>query len=324
MTTAQSSSPAPLYAVNGRMPAAPTTIENSRRTLTQLLLDPTNALMLGLLVAGIAFLFSKWLANQALHSWVNPDWSHAFLVPVISGYLLWQARAEFERAPRRVFWPGLIPLLLSVWCYVFFAVGSMSNHFGQGLSLLLCIFGMALLLLGPAAMRALFLPIAYLGFAITLPEQVMIKLTFPLQMIAAEGGWIVLRMIGVQADLAGNVIKITNPDTLVTSDMSIAAACSGMRMVIAFVALGAAVGLVATRMWWKRISLFLLALPVALLLNVVRVAVLGVLTLWDGQLAEGEAHTLIGTLLLVPGFLLYMAVVWALHKAVPESKEIAT
>ena len=320
MTTAQTSSPGPLYAASGRLSAAPLGRGGAARSLTQLLRDPTNILMLGLLVAGVAFLFWRWLANQALHSWGNPDWSHAFLVPVISAYLLWQARAEFERAPRRVFWPGVIPLVLSVWCYVFFAVGSMSNHFGQGLSLLLCLFGIVLLLLGPGAMRALFLPIAYLGFAITLPEMVMIRLTFPLQMFAAEGGWIILRMIGLQADLGGNVIKITNPDTLVVSDMSIAAACSGMRMVIAFVALGAAVGLVATRMWWKRVALFLLALPVALLLNVIRVAVLGVLTLWDGQLAQGEAHSFIGTLLLLPGFLLYMAVVWALNKAVPEPK----
>jgi exosortase/archaeosortase family protein len=124
----------------------------------------------------------------------------------------------------------------------------------------------------------------------------------------------------VQADLTGNIINITNPTTLKTSPMSVAEACSGMRMLIAFVALGAAVALVATRMWWKRIALLLLAVPVALFLNVIRVAVLGILTLWDGELSQGEAHTFIGTLLLVPGFMLYMAVVWALHKAVPEAK----
>jgi exosortase len=289
------------------------------KPLTELLRDPANAFMIGLTVAGVVFLFWRWFANQAQHSWGSPDWSHAFLVPLISAYLLWQSRDEFERSPRMTFWPGLIPLLLSVWCYVFFTVG-VPNHFGQGLSLILCVFGLSLLMLGPAAMRALFLPIAYLGFGITLPEMVMIKLTFPLQLFAAEGGYVMLRMLGVQADLTGNIINITNPTTLKTSPMSVAEACSGMRMLIAFVALGAAVALVATRMWWKRIALLLLAVPVALFLNVIRVAVLGILTLWDGELSQGEAHTFIGTLLLVPGFMLYMAVVWALHKAVPEAK----
>lgn len=278
--------------------------------------------MLGLLAAGMVFFFWKWVSNQALHSWGNPDWSHAYLVPLISVYLLWLSRQEFERSPRRTFWPGLIPLLLSAWCYVFFTVG-VPNHFGQGLSFILAAFGLGLLHLGPASMRSLFLPIAYLIFGVTLPEMVMIKLTFPLQLFAAEGGWVLLRMLGIQADLAGNIINITDPATLKTMPMSVAEACSGMRMVIAFVALGGAVALAATGMWWKRVTLMLLALPVAVFLNVVRVAVLGVLMLWDPELSQGEAHTFIGTLLLIPGFLLYMGIVWSLHKAVPETKEAA-
>lgn len=278
---------------------------------------------MGLLVGGMVFFFWKWISNQARHSWGNPDWSHAFLVPLISIYLIWLSRQEFERTPRRTYWPGLIPLLLSTWCYIFFTVG-VPNHLGQGLAFMLCTFGLALLHLGPAAMRSLFLPIAYLIFGITLPEMVMIKLTFPLQLFAAEGGWVLLRMLGVQADLAGNVISITDPETLKTMPMSVAEACSGMRMVIAFVALGGAVALVATAMWWKRITLMLLALPVAVFLNVVRVAVLGLLMLWDPELSQGEAHTFIGTLLLIPGFLVYMGIVWALHKAVPEDREAAT
>ncbi len=322
LTTAQTSSSPPLGGVQSAPKAATAAAPTQRKPLTEILRDPVNTLAIGLLTAGIVFLFWQWFQNQSLHSWGSPDWSHAYLVPLISAYLLWQSRAEFERAERSTFWPGLIPLLLSAWCYVFFTVG-VPNHLGQGLSLILCVFGVSLLLLGPAAMRTLFLPIAYLGFAITLPDRVMIQLTFPLQLFAAEGGYVVLRMLGVQADLSGNIINITNPTTLKTSPLSVAEACSGMRMLIAFVALGAAVALVATRMWWKRIALLMLAIPVALLLNVVRVATLGVLTLWDGELSQGEAHTFIGTLLLIPGFFLYMAVVWALHKAVPETRGAA-
>lgn len=322
MTTAQTSSPSSLGTAISQPSGATVATPSDRRPLTELLRNPKHGLMIGMLAAGLLFFFWKWLSNQAHHSWGNPDWSHAYLVPLISVYLFWLSRSRFELAPRRSYWPGIIPLLLSAWCYVFFTVG-VPNHFGQGLAFVLSVFGLALLLLGPAAMRSLFLPIAYLGFAITLPEQVMLKLTFPLQLFAAEGGWVLLRMCGVQADLAGNIIKITNPDTLQTMPMSVAEACSGMRMVIAFVALGGAVALVATRMWWKRAMLMLLALPVAIMLNVVRVAVLGVLMLWDDQLSQGEAHTFVGTLLLVPGFMLYMAVVWALHKAVPERAEAA-
>jgi hypothetical protein len=48
----------------------------------------------------------------------------------------------------------------------------------------------------------------------------------------------------------------------------------------------------------------------------VRVTVLGLLTLVNPNLAAGEAHTLIGTLLLVPALGLYMGVVWALNRVI--------
>ena len=58
-------------------------------------------------------------------------------------------------------------------------------------------------------------------------------------------------------------------------------------------------------------------------MNIVRVAVLGLATLGDADLAQGEAHTLIGTLLLIPGLGLFLAVGWALEKIAPadQSKE---
>ncbi len=87
-------------------------------------------------------------------------------------------------------------------------------------------------------------------------------------------------------------------------------------MVIAFIALGVAVAFLSCKHWWQRIALILLAVPVALLMNVLRVAVLGVMTLVDPDAAVGEAHTFIGTLLLIPAFAIFMACVWALNRMV--------
>ena len=67
-----------------------------------------------------------------------------------------------------------------------------------------------------------------------------------------------------------------------------------------------------------------MAAPVAILVNIGRVAVLGLLTLWNPNLAAGQAHTLIGTLLLFPGLMLFLFVVWALNKAVAVEPEVAT
>jgi len=60
----------------------------------------------------------------------------------------------------------------------------------------------------------------------------------------------------------------------------------------------------------------LIAGPVAILMNMVRVTVLGLLTLFDPNLASGDAHTIIGTILLVPSLGLFMGVVWMLNRII--------
>lgn len=281
------------------------------------LTQPTTLVRIALLAAACIWLFWTWLMTQHHWSRTSGDWSHAYFVPVICGYLLWQHRAQLDRLKAKVFWPGLAPVLMGIWSYVFFIVG-VPNHLGQGLAMTLTVFGLALLLLGPRYMTYLFFPIAYLFFAITIPEKIMNHATWPLQNLAAKGGWVGLRMLGVQTDIAGNQLTVVHPTTYALIPLNVAEACSGMRMLIAFLALGAAVALVATRMWWKRVVLLGLAAPLAVLLNVIRIVVLGLASMADQDLSAGEAHTFIGTLLLIPGFFLYMLIVLALNKAVPE------
>lgn len=279
-------------------------------------------MMIGALGAAFALLFRHWFVTQNSYSMTSGDWSHAYFVPAISLYLLWQHRTELARVKTEVFWPGLVAIAMGIWSYVYFIVGY-PNHLGQGLSMILTLFGVVLLLLGPRVMAYAFLPIAYLGFAITIPEMIMNKVTWPLQALAAQGGWVGLNLFGVKCDVVGNTLYVFNTVTQETKPLNVAEACSGMRMLIAFLALGAAVSLVATKMWWKRVVLLGLAPPLALLLNIIRVMVLGAATLVNQNLSAGQAHTFIGTLLLIPGFFIYMGFVIALNKAVadPESKD---
>lgn len=281
----------------------------------------TNLVKIGMLLAAFVVYFWNWIHTQHLHSLSSHDWSHAYFVPLISLYLIWQRREELARIKAVTYWPGLAPMLLGLMSYPFFIVG-IPNHMGQGYSMILTLFGMVLVLLGPGMMRHLFPPIAYLVFMVTISEMIMIKITFKLKQWAAEGGDVLLQILGVNVQRQGTKLIITNSQGQ-TNPLDVADACSGMSMLIAFVALGAAVALVGCRFWWQRAVLLILAAPTALLLNVLRIAVLGLLTLWDPDLATGEAHTLIGTLLLVPGFVVYMGIVWALNKAVPETKQNA-
>jgi exosortase len=288
------------------------------------LFSPEGKVMGVLLALGFGGLFFRWFYSQHLNSFNKiDDWGHAYVIPLISGYLIWQHRARLAAVPKHAFWPGLAPFLLGIMCYFFFTASRFTGgHMVQGWAVILTLFGLVLFMLGPAAMRYLFVPIAFLVFGITISERVMIELTFPLQLIASQGAYLVLNVIGAvagfNADVSGNML------TVITSrgqsiPLNVAEACSGMRMLVAFFALAATTAILCCRHWWQRIALVLLAAPVAIIVNIARVAVLGLLSLWDPNLAAGQAHTLVGTLLLVPGLLLFLLVVWVLNKTVSDA-----
>ncbi|HZW06241.1 MAG TPA: exosortase/archaeosortase family protein, partial [Phycisphaerales bacterium] len=281
------------------------------------LLTTQSAVTLLLLSAAVVWAFWAFFYRQHLFSSNGQDWSHAYMVPLISGFLIWQNRREIAATKPQVFWPGLIPLAMSVPCYLLFQLGSLSTHMGQGWAMILAVFGLCLLLTGPRMMRLLFLPVCYLAFGVTVAEMVMIKLTFVLQGIAAQGGWIALNLIGVRTDIDGYTLTVFDSSGK-SFPLNIAEACSGMRMVIAFAALGVAVALVSLRHWWQRIALILTGLPVAVGMNIVRVAVLGVATLYDPEFAKGDAHMFIGFGLLVVAFFIFMGIAALLKRTVHE------
>lgn len=270
----------------------------------------------GLLVA-LVYLFYRWFDTQhRLSASAMEDWGHAYLIPLISGFLVYKRQALLAQVRVRPFWPALPVMLVGIFAY-FMGIVGFRNHMIQGFSLVLTVAGVVLLMTGPRAFQLLFLPVVFLLFAVTVSEAIMIRLTFPLQLIATQGGYLLLNLVGFFAgfscDAAGNTLQVIDSRGRAVP-LNVAEACSGMRMVVAFIALGGATALLACREWWQRILLLLLATPVAIIVNVFRVAILGLLSLEDPDLAAGEAHTLIGTVLLVPGLGLFLGVVWALNR----------
>lgn len=279
-------------------------------------ITPVAAVQAGLLALAFIGLFYNWFLTQHRHSWGNGDWSHTYIVPLVSLYLLWQHRAALAAIRPAAFWPGLVPLLVGILSYVFFIVG-VPNHMGQGFAMVLSLFGLVLTLMGPKAMEYLFFPVSYLVFGVTISQKIMLAITFKLQEIASQGSWVMLNILGITTDLRGHTLEIIRSDGSM-HPLNVAEACSGMRMLIAFIALGVAVALVACKHWWQRVAIVLLAAPVALLINVFRVTFLGVASLVNPDLADGDAHMFLGTLWLIPGFFLYMFIVWALNKSVSD------
>lgn len=273
----------------------------------------------GAVLLGIILLFSQWFFRQNRFSAEqSADWGHAYLVPLISGFYVWKQRHRLMAVTPTVYWPGLLPLVVGIATYMTLSLVPFPGiHMFQGLSLVLSVAGIALLMLGPRMFPHLVFPVGYLAFGVTIGEMVMNKITFQLQLLASQGAALMLRLMMFTVDIAGNTITLSLSDGR-QIPLNVAEACSGMRMVIAFLALGVAVAFFSCEKWWQRTALVLLAAPVALFTNVFRVVSLGVASIWDSNLAAGDAHTLIGVLWLIPGFLLFMGLVWVLKNVVRE------
>ncbi|MCA9298068.1 MAG: archaeosortase/exosortase family protein, partial [Phycisphaerales bacterium] len=170
-------------------------------------------LAIGVLSLAFVGLFFRWFATQNKHSLRSlEDWGHAYIIPVISAYVIWQHREAISKVTPRVFWPGAAPFLLGIMSYFFCLVG-VKNHMLQGFSMILTLFGLVLLLGGPRLMRHLFLPIAYLGFGVTIAEKLMLAVTFQLKLLASQGAFIMLSTLGsifgYACDVQGNLLTIT-------------------------------------------------------------------------------------------------------------------
>lgn len=280
-----------------------------------------SGLMLTLII-GLCFvgLYFRWFFHQAEISLGYPqDWGHAFVIPLIAGYMVYQKRQQIDASKAMLFWPAFVPFLLGMLTYAY-ALIMVRNHMIQGLGLILTLGSLTLWLIGPKLFRFFFLPIMYLLLMITISEQIMLMVTFKLQLIASQGSWLILSLIGTPfdwftVDIDGNTLMLYTSSGEVLP-MNVAEACSGMRMVVAFYALAIAVALMGSEKWWQRIALVLIAGPVAVFMNMIRVTVLGLLMLVSPKLAEGDAHTLIGTLLLIPSLALFLGFAWMLNRLV--------
>jgi exosortase len=251
------------------------------------------------------------------------DWGHTLIIPLIAGYLVYVQRDKLLAKPFHTTWVGLLPVFLGVGLYVLFTLGPQAwqHHNLRGAAVGLAIIGLTLLFFGWRAMRYLLFPLIFLiVFSQTISNRFMQMVTYPLQDLAAWGAHKVLIIFGVDVSLDGNVLNVLHAGKEIP--LNVAEACSGMRMVMAFFALGTAMAFLGLKYNWQRIALVMLGLPTALAVNVLRVVTLAVLAMFNTGFAAGEFHSLIGLVWLVPAFMIYLGLMIVLRKMVIEEDEM--
>jgi len=220
--------------------------------------------------------------------WIHdPNYNHGLLIPLISGYLIWKSRGRFRSGKMTPSAYGLAGLLVAVVMLVVGTAGA--EVFTQRLSLILLLSFLLLFLYGRESFRVAAFPLAFLFFAIPLPYVIYYSLTSPMQAWAAKCAVFGLKSVGVQAINQGNIIHLPE------GSLEVAEACSGIRSLYAFLALGALVAHAAAISVWGRLAVFSMTIPLAVAGNAIRVwgSGLGVY-LFGPDFAKGTVHELFG------------------------------
>ena len=266
-----------------------------------------------LVAACIGLLYFPVL-RSLVDDWINmPDFSHGFLIPAVSLYLVWERRNDLERLVPSGNWAGLALVVLGV---VMLLLGTLATEFfTMRFSLIVVIGGAILLLLGWGYLKVLMLPLAYLIFMIPIPSIFMQKITFPMQLFASKVAAGFMYMIGIPVLREGNIIVLAN------TTLEVAEACSGIRSLISLLALSVFYAYISQKQTWKRLVLVLSTFPIAIIANAARVSGTGVLAHFYGDgVAQGFFHGFSGWILFIVAFICLFAV-GALLSRVKGSKE---
>ena len=270
-----------------------------------------------ILALGALFVTFHWhfiyrMYKIATHEW-GGNWSHALIVPLISGYFVYQNAHRLAQTPARVYWPGLVVLFGGMFSFAW-GIYPGRNDMLQGYSMILALLGLVLFLLGPKMMRVLWFPILYLGLAVKISDRYWEQIAWYLQLVAARSSTVLLQLIGIDTSVEGSTIELMfmRNGQWLTEKLNVAEACSGLRMLMAFIALGAAMAYLVERPWWHRLLMLGLTVPIAVMVNVGRVTTLGLLTIYKKELASGDFHVFVGILMLIPAAGLFWLVGWIL------------
>jgi exosortase len=269
---------------------------------------PPALLWLAIPLAGLAWAFATTFQELA-HAWQsNAQYSHGWLVPVFSAWLLWARR---DRLGNGVLRPSLVCGGLLLAAGLASRLSGAFFHYGwlDEIALLPCLAGVILLVGGWRALGWSWPAIAFLAFMVPLPYRVATALAGPLQQFATLGSTFLMQVIGVPALAEGNVILLEK------GEIGVVEACSGLRMLVVFFALTTAVALVVRRPLLERLIVLVSAVPIALVVNLLRITATGILHEWvDSKTANAFFHDAAGWFMMPLALVFLWLELWVLSR----------
>jgi exosortase len=195
------------------------------------------------------------------------SWGHGYLIPFLA-VLIAHFRLT-ENPPTRLApsaW-GLVLILAGLVLRIAFQ--TLMFHYAFYLTFLLVVGGVIWLLLGWQVLKTLIVPVLYLGMMIPWDQKYYEQVALPLQTVAAVAAKNILSMGGMVIGLEGNVLHPKG-----SPPVGVAGACSGLHLLVTFVALGVLMAYCYRRPFWERVVMMVSSVPIAVLCNILRVSLM--------------------------------------------------
>jgi exosortase len=211
-------------------------------------------------------LFTAWQSDA--------DYSAGMIVPLLAVYLIWWERRRFSECQPVPWWwagAGMLILAEAVRCFGLWLMRPSLERF----ALVFVVAGIVLVTAGRQVFRRVAWIWLFLFLMVPLPSFVHNRISAPLQSVATTGAVLLLEAFGTSVSQQGNVVML-NGDT----PLAVAEACSGLRMLIAFVIAAALIAYLVKRPRWQKAVLLASSIPVAVICNVIRIFATALLMLY--------------------------------------------
>lgn len=264
-------------------------------------LNLRNALSIAIIFSVFAMLFGTTIV-KLVHEWsTNDNYSHGFLVPVIVGYMIWQKKDQLAKLVAKPSNIGLMVIIFGMCAHIVGNIGA--ELFTMRIAIVITTIGLCIYAFGIRISYTIAVPLAYLMFMVPLPTIIWNKISFPLQLMAAQQTSNVVHLLGIPMLREGNVLQLPN------TTLEVVDACSGLRSLTSLLALSAAFSFLSKLKIIGKWILFLSALPVAIIVNIVRLTSTAMLAIYMGpEAAQGFLHDLSGIIVFIVAFIMILGI----------------
>jgi len=262
---------------------------------------------LGILLLAFLALYYPFI-QTLMRDWdTNDNYSQGYFIPFVSAFMIWWVLKDLETNDLKPSNWGIAIIVLGLLQLFIAKVGS--EYFLQRTSMIIVLFGISFFLFGGRFTKTIWLPLVYLIFMVPLPAIIWNRIAFPMQLFASAITEDVVRFIGIPILREGNVLHLAQ------TSLEVVDACSGLRSLVNILGLAVGLGFVMNKEAWKRWVLFFAAFPIAVIVNIIRLAGTAVLaTRYGGDVARGFLHDFSGWLVFVAGIALLIGVQGVLNK----------